>query len=45
LPSFNEGDRSQSKQDRSHTSNGTAKYEEGGPMVGKKIGFIEQIYI
>jgi hypothetical protein len=45
LSSFNEGDRSQPKQDRSYPSNGATKHKEGGPTTDGKTGIFESIYI
>jgi hypothetical protein len=45
LSSFNEGDRSRPKQDRSYPLNGAAKHKEGGPTADKKTGIFESIYI
>jgi hypothetical protein len=47
LSSFNEGDRSQPKQDRSYPSNVAAKHKEGGPTATaeRKTGIFESIYI
>jgi hypothetical protein len=42
LSSFNEGDRSQSKQDRSYPSNRAAKHKEGGPTADRKTGIFER---
>jgi hypothetical protein len=42
LSSFNEGDQSQPKQDRSYSSNGAAKYKERGPRLTGRLASLNR---